>query len=105
MFSPLSSGKKIFALLLALVAAPLTTPASTNLPPALTNWQVALTSFRKAGALLGQEKVDVAKTELSLAATNLPAPYGELAARFRDQLDAFPKSISPHHRSPKELLA
>ena len=105
MASPHFSGRKILTLLWVLAAAPLTARASANPPPALTNWQVALDSFQKAGALLGREKIEAATRELTLAATNLPAPYAGMAARFRDQFDRLPKPASARHRSPKELLA
>src|SRR5258707_14744075 len=65
---------------------------------ALTNWQVALFSFQKAGAFIGQGKYPQAKMELSLSATNLPAPYRTMAGDFLERLEAALKQSSKDER-------
>jgi hypothetical protein len=63
------------ALLLAALSLTILASGEETNSPALTNWSVAVSSFKKAGALIGQEKYEEAKKELTSSTTNLAAPY------------------------------
>src|SRR5882724_11908148 len=93
----LRSSLRACLLLICVLAFPQASPAGpgTQSDPiggaqaaALTNWQVALSSFQKAGAFIGQGKYPQAKAELSLSATNLPAPYRNMASDYLERAEA-----------------
>ena len=70
--------------------------------PALTNWLAASSSFKKVGAFIGQEQYSQAKSQLSSASTNLPAPYNKLATEVLSEFDAALK-LSTNHADPQRL--
>jgi len=62
--------------------------ATTSLAnPALTNWQTARLAFQRAGATIDEADLTSVRQQLTAASTNLPAPYGALAAKFAAQLE------------------
>jgi len=78
-------------MLVTAMLAELSTTAGTvqpNSSSALTNWQSALLSFRAAGAAIGKNNYPQAQAELSHSATNLPAPYNAMAAKYLDGLNS-----------------
>jgi tetratricopeptide (TPR) repeat protein len=94
------------ALLLALGVglAPLSVraqPVKVESPPALTNWQTALSTLQAAGALVGQQKLREARIALSAAATNLPAPYHQMAGQSLSRLEAALKLSAPTNEAAR----
>ena len=79
-------------------------PISVNATPALTNWQAALSRFKKAGALIGEDKYTMAQAELAAATTNLPLPYNTMASQFLGQLNSA-LQISTNRNEPHRLHA
>src|SRR5262245_22887924 len=57
-------------------------------PAALTNWQGAVNTFQKAGALLAKGEYQKAQAELRSSATNLPAPYAQVAEQDLVQMES-----------------
>jgi len=76
-------------------------PATVVGTGALMNWQMALSIFKKSGAFIGQDKGEEAKAELSAGATNLPAPYSNMASQFLARLESTLKQ-SPGKSDPRQ---
>src|SRR5205823_956484 len=90
-----------FLALAAMTTSISAAPATTS---ALASWQPAMTSFKKAGELIGRDKYDQAKAELSSDATNLPAPYNGMATEFLGRLDTSLKISDPKDFKRLEAL-
>ena len=108
-FKKLVRFRTLTILPLILCATVFATPAfaeQSRLAPAsaLTNWQVALNCFQKAGASIGENKFDRARTELAAASTKLALPYSTVAAQFVTRLDSA-IAISPDPKNAKRLKA
>ena len=92
------------AALLTLTTDLVAAPAAPGSARGLTNWLVAVSSFRKAGALIGHQKISEAKAELSSGTTNLASPYKSLAAEYLSGLDSALK-LSTNQSDPRRLKA
>src|SRR4051812_46418001 len=77
-----------FVLAVTLFATSLSAAPGSGETTPLRSWQPAMVSFKKAGELIGRDKFEQARAELSSGTTNLPVPYGSMAAEYRGKLDA-----------------
>jgi tetratricopeptide (TPR) repeat protein len=76
-------------LIAALALASVTASAETEAPSdASTNWLTTYNGLRKVGQLVAKKEYKQAQAELSSSATNLPAPYGEVARQSLLRLES-----------------